>query len=215
MLTGSKGLGDKKPEGNEGEQLPSGFISPQTVRIGPTYITAQTGHLMAPVQIAYHVPDPARAARDFAAHFGWGPFYLFPHIPLSSCRYRGTPAAFDHTSAYGQAGDIMIELITQHGDGPSVLRDLYAHDAVGVHHVAHFVPNLSEALETMRTAGAVVALEACTATGTEFAMVDTAKELGHMIELYEPRPDLLKFYRFVKRAADGWDGAEPLRRLKA
>jgi hypothetical protein len=45
-------------------------------------------------------------------------------------------------------------------------------------------------------------------------MVDAARELGHMIEFYEPRGDLLKFYRFVKRAAEGWDGSEPLRLLK-
>jgi hypothetical protein len=32
--------GDKKVEGNEGEQLPSTFLSPQTVRIGPMYIIA-------------------------------------------------------------------------------------------------------------------------------------------------------------------------------
>jgi hypothetical protein len=35
-----------------------------------------------------------------------------------------------------------------------------------------------------------------------------------MIEFYEPQGDLLKFYRFVKRAAEGWDGAEPLRLLR-
>ena len=38
MLTDSRGLGDKKLEGDEGEQSPSSFLSPQTVRIGPMYI---------------------------------------------------------------------------------------------------------------------------------------------------------------------------------
>ncbi len=36
-----------------------------------------------------------------------------------------------------------------------------------------------------------------------------------MIEIYEGRDDLLKFYRYVRRAADGWDGSQPLRRLNA
>ena len=94
------------------------------------------------VQIAYHVPDPEQAARGFASSFGWGPFFLFEHIALTRCLYRGTPATFDHSSAYGQAGDLMIELITQHGEAPSVLRDLYARNEVGVHHVAHFVTDL-------------------------------------------------------------------------
>jgi hypothetical protein len=58
-----------------------------------------------------------------------------------------------------------------------------------------------------------IALDACTTTGTRFVMLDLTSQLGHMIELYEGRDDLLKFYRYVRRAADGWDGAEPLRRL--
>jgi catechol 2,3-dioxygenase-like lactoylglutathione lyase family enzyme len=165
------------------------------------------------VQVAYHVPDPVAAAREYARLFGWGPFFYFEHIALSSCLYRGAPARFDHSSAYGQAGELMIELITQHDDAPSVLRDLYARDAVGVHHVASFVPDLSQALARARDEGVEVALDACTATGTRFAMLDTSKRLGHMVELYEGAGDLLRFYRFVRRAAQGWDGAEPLRRM--
>ncbi|MEP6884550.1 MAG: VOC family protein [Gammaproteobacteria bacterium] len=168
---------------------------------------------LKPVQIAYHVPDPEQAARDFASSFGWGPFFLFEHIALSRCLYRGASASFDHSSAYGQAGDLMIELITQHGEAPSVLRDLYASDEVGVHHVAHFVTSLHDALNEARATGWEIALDACTATGTSFAMLDTSRELGHMVELYEPAGDLLKFYRYVRRAAEGWDGAQPLRRL--
>jgi hypothetical protein len=168
---------------------------------------------LKPVQIAYHVPDPAAAAHDFARDFGWGPFFLFEHIPLAQCTYRGCAARFDHSSAYGQAGELMIELITQHDDSPSVLRDLYRRDATGVHHVAHFVPDLPAALGQAQIAGTQIALDACTLTGTRFAMLDTSRQLGHMIELYEGAGDLLKFYRYVRRAAAGWDGADPLRRL--
>ena len=181
--------------------------------------SATSGGLMGgplrPVQIAYHTADPERSAREFARAYGWGPFFLFEHIPLAHCQYRGAPAAFDHSSAYGQAGNVMIELITQHDDAPSVLRDLYPRDGIGIHHVAHFVPNLREALSRARAAGAAIALEARTATGIEFAMLDTSGTLGHMVELYEPRGDLLKFYRYVRRAAQDWDGSEPVRRLGA
>jgi catechol 2,3-dioxygenase-like lactoylglutathione lyase family enzyme len=169
---------------------------------------------LKPVQIAYHVPDPERAARDYARAFGWGPFFYLEHIALASCRYRGTTAEFDHSSAYGQAGELMIELITQHDDRPSVLRDLYPRHAVGVHHVAHFVPDLDEALRQARASGIDIALEACTATGTHFAMLDLSGRLGHMVEIYEPAGELQKFYRYVRRAAEGWDGVEPLRRIK-
>lgn len=168
---------------------------------------------LAPVQIAYHVPDPAAAAERHAREYGWGPFFLMEHIPLERARYRGRPAAFDHTSAYGQAGELMVEFITQHNDGPSALRDLYRADQSGLHHVACFVPDLAAAVAAERARGRELALEARTATGVDFVMLDARADLGHMLELYEARDELAKFYAYVRRKAQGWDGRDPVRRL--
>jgi Glyoxalase/Bleomycin resistance protein/Dioxygenase superfamily len=165
------------------------------------------------VQVAYHVPDPQAAALRYAREFGWGPFFLFEHIPLTRSLHRGAARPFDHTSAYGQAGDLMVELISQHDDEPSVLRDMYSRHQTGLHHVAMFVDSLEVALANDRALGREVALEATTQDGTEFAMVDRRADLGHMIEYYEPRAGLAKFYAYVKRKSVGWDGADPLRRL--
>ncbi len=168
--------------------------------------------VLRPVQIAYHVADPEGEAVRCARDHGWGPFFLMEHIPLELCRYRGRPGAFDHTSAYGQAGELMVELITQHGEGPSVLRDMYAPGEIGLHHVAYFIPNLGEALATTRARGLEIALEART-SGVEFAMVDARREVGHMLEFYEARTELQRFYAYVRRKSEGWNGADPLRRL--
>jgi hypothetical protein len=170
---------------------------------------------LRPVQIAYHVPDPAAAAERLARDYGWGPFYLMEHIPLVRSLYRDAPAQFDHSSAYGQAGDLMIELITQHNDAPSALRDMYAPDQTGIHHVACFVPDLVRSVAEFRQRGVVVALDASTATGVDFVMLDVVEERGHMLELYEPSPDLTRFYDFVRRAAQNWDGSRPLRTLRS
>ena len=166
-----------------------------------------------PVQFAYHVPDPEAAARRYAAAFGWGPFFLMEHIPLERSLYRGQPAVFDHSSAYGQAGDLMIEFITQHGDQPSVLRDLYSATQSGLHHVASFVPDLAAAVAAFRGGGYEAALEARTATGVEFAMIDTSRDLGHMVEIYEQVDQLKRFYEHVRKASRHWDGGDPVRRL--
>lgn len=168
---------------------------------------------LRPVQVAYHVPDPETAALRFARDYGWGPFYLMRHIPLAWARHRELPAEFDHSSAYGQAGDLMIELITQHGDSPSALRDLYGPEDSGIHHVACFVPQLPTALDEARNRGEAVALEAMTQNGVHFAMVDSSKVLGHMLELYEETQALADFYAFIRRKAAGWDGSRPLREL--
>lgn len=168
---------------------------------------------LRPVQVAYHVPDPVAAAERCASEFGWGPFFLMEHIPLEHSLYRGRPVPFDHSSAYGQAGELMVELITQHNDAPSALRDLYAPQATGVHHVACFVPDLRAALLSYARRGSAIALEARTKGGVDFAMVDLAASLGHMLELYEPVPELQRFYAHVRRSAENWDGERPVRRL--
>ena len=168
---------------------------------------------LAPVQVAYHVPDPEAAARRYASEFGWGPFFVMEHIALAHSRYRGRPASFDHSSAYGQAGGLMIEFITQHGDGPSALRDLFGPTQSGLHHVASFVPDLATTIAAFRSRGYEAALEARTTTGVDFAMIDTSRVLGHMIEVYEPVNQLRRVYDYVRDASRDWDGRDPVRRL--
>jgi len=71
-------------------------------------------------QVAYYVPDARAAALQHAAAFGSGPFFVADHIPLTLARYRGKPGVFDHTSAYGQWGDVMLELVQVNSKEPSV-----------------------------------------------------------------------------------------------
>jgi hypothetical protein len=75
------------------------------------------------------------------------------------------------------------------------------------------VPDLRAALLAYEEQGYAVALDARTCTGVDFAMVDLTAALGHMLELYEPSTDLLRFYAHVRRSAEGWDGERPVRRL--
>lgn len=166
-----------------------------------------------PVQLAYYVDDPVSAATAAAERFGWGPFFVLEHIPLEWSRYRGRASPFDHTSAYGQAGELMIEFITQHNDAPSALRDMYAPGQSGLHHIAYFVPALARAVAEAAALGYAAALEARTSTGVEFVMLDATADLGHMVELYEPGRALLDFYGYVKHKSRDWDGSRPVRSL--
>ena len=100
--------------------------------------------------------------------------------------------------------DVMIEFIAQHGDGLSALRDMYEPSQCGLHHVASFVPDLAATVAAFRARGYEAALEARTSTGVDFVMIDTSRELGHMIELYEPVNQLRRFYEYVRKASDGF-----------
>lgn len=163
-----------------------------------------------PVQIAYAVPDAEAAAWHWSRR-GVGPFILRRHIPVTGVTYRGRPATFDHTSAYGQWGPLMVELVQDHTAGPSAIADLVPPGTSRLHHLAFVVDDLAGALDELERSGMPLAMRATSGGGITFHFVDTVSQLGHMIELYEPSPHLDRFYAMVAEAARGWDGTDPVR----
>ena len=164
-----------------------------------------------PVQIAYAVDDASEAASQWAKDFGAGPFFLAEHIPVTNVVHRGKPGVFDHTSAYGQWGNVMVELVQDHGTGPSAIRDLYAPGETGLHHVAYFVADLDEATTELAKRGFPLAMSAEARGDTRFHFIDAVDQMGHFLELYEPSSALKSFYQKVRSAAEDWDGADPIR----
>ena len=162
-------------------------------------------------QIAYFVPDVRAAATHHRATFGSGPFLVADHIALASCLHRGRPAALDHSAAYGQWGDVMIEFVQQNNDGPSAFRDMYPRDGdQGLHHAAVFVDDIGQAVAGFESRGCAVPLYAQMPSGLVFAMIDMVASLGHMIELYQPDAVLADFYA---RVAGEPQRAEPWRTI--
>ena len=167
--------------------------------------------LSRPVQIAYFVSDIRRAAQRMLETFGAGPFYVAERIELAEATHRGHSCPFVHSSAYGQWGEVMLELVQQDAEGPSPFRDMFAAGEEGLHHLAFFVDDLALAIDQHASAGMPLATRARTQSGVEFAFVDATATLGHMLELYEPRPDLTGFYELVRSSAAGWEGGDPIR----
>ena len=160
--------------------------------------------------MAYAVNDVRVGAHEWVERFGAGPFFVRTHIPLDDVIYRGKPATFDHSSAYGQWGEVMVELVHDHGMGPSVVRERYPPGEEGLHHVAFFVDDLDEATKQLQDLGFAVAMTA-RALATRFHFVDAVQELGHMIELYQRSTRLNAFYDMIRSASLGWDGSNPIR----
>jgi len=165
-----------------------------------------------PVQIAYAVQNAVEAAESWASTFGAGPFFVRPHIPLVDVVHRGRPATFDHTSAYGQWGSVMVELVEDHGT-ESAIRDMYQPGQSGLHHLAFLVDDLDRVVKEMLDLGYELAQSARTIGGTAFHFIDAVATHGHMFELYERGPRVLDFYARIADAAVGWDGAAPIRML--
>jgi len=167
------------------------------------------------VQIAYFVNDIRTAAIEMNRVFSSGPFYLYENIELKNVTYRGNAATLDHSSAYGQSGNIMIEFIQQNSEGPSAFRDMYTEGEEGIHHVAMFVNNVREEIHRLKKLGFQVANHFFTRAGVEVVFIDTTETLGHMTELYAPVKPLKKFYSMIASAAADWDGKELFRYISS
>jgi catechol 2,3-dioxygenase-like lactoylglutathione lyase family enzyme len=152
----------------------------------------------APVQIAYCVADVDEAAARWQSRFRAGPFVVRRHIELVNVRIAGAPGTFDHSSAYGQWGDIMVELVQQHAspDGP-------IGSPAGIHHCAYFVDDVKEAQNALVAAGFPELLWAqVVGSTTAFAFHDARSTLGHLIEIYVGTPRLREFYAHIRSLAE-------------
>lgn len=167
-------------------------------------------------QIAYFVPDIRAAALEHHKLFGSGPFLVADNIPLPSCVHRGVDRPLDHSSAYGQWGDVMIEFVQQNNAGPSAFHDMYPEGSgrYGIHHVALFVDDVDAQCLEYAASGHDTAFRAEMSDGFVFAFVDTCALYGHMVELYAPVPQLTGFYAMVAEAAKSFTGGPVIHTIR-
>lgn len=161
--------------------------------------------------VGYYVADLDTAVAHAVATFGMGPFFRMDHAVFDSVTYAGEPAAYDHSSAFGQWGDIRVELTVAHACQPAgfFLRMVTKPGTVG--HVGILVDDVQEASAHLCAQG----MEHYS-TGVIGPVVaywhDATATLGHSIELLQRGPEIEGMYRALRAAADGWDGVtDPIR----
>lgn len=175
----------------------------------PPNISRALGPIM---QIAF-VPEDFEAALDFwTKTMGVGPFYMLDHIPLVGARYRGVPTDVDQSAALGYWGDMQIELIVQHNDAPSTYREWRQAGREGVHHVGVTIPDMASAKAMLEGIGGVVVHEAELPGGAQATYVEMPGD-SPIVELIHLDPKFDKLFDFIKRAAVGWDGKDPVRAI--
>jgi catechol 2,3-dioxygenase-like lactoylglutathione lyase family enzyme len=163
-------------------------------------------------QLAYFCADVREAALAHHQAFGSGPYFVGDNIPIASSVHRSQPHLFDHSSAYGQWGEVMIEFVQQNNSGPSAMRDLFPEHSGrwGLHHAALWVDDVDAEIARLGAQGFPLAQRSVMNDGFVFAFVDTSAAYGHMLELYAPVPSLTGFYAMVADAAKGWQGGDVL-----
>lgn len=166
-------------------------------------------------QLAYFVPDVREAALNHHRLFGSGPYFVADHIPLRTSAHWGEERPLDHSSAYGQWGDVMIEFVQQNNSGPSAFHDMYPEGSgrYGFHHVALFVDDVDAACAEFADQGLGTAFRAEMNDGFVYAFVDAVELHGHMLELYAPLPQLTGFYAMVADAAKSFKGGDVIQTI--
>jgi Glyoxalase/Bleomycin resistance protein/Dioxygenase superfamily len=160
--------------------------------------------------IGYVVEDLAAGAARFSAAYGAGPFFAMEHIPFDQVSYLGQAAHYDHSSAFGQWGPILVELSQVHAARPEGLAARLVAPGGGVGHVAWLVDSLPDETERLGALG-WTPFHAGRTGPASAVWFDRGPVLGHPVEVLERNEQLLAFYAMVRGAADGWDGTDPFR----
>jgi methylmalonyl-CoA/ethylmalonyl-CoA epimerase len=143
------------------------------------------GQLKRLVQIGIVVADRDRTTQLLTSLFGMGPFRLaeWPDRPEARYYYRGSEERIRLKQAFVQLGDVEVELI-QPLEGRNAYQDFLDQTGGGIHHVLFEVPDIDPVILELDKAGITV-LQWGTGIrpGTRWALLDTQKSLGFLVEL--------------------------------
>jgi hypothetical protein len=136
---------------------------------------------------------------------------MIEHVPPERVTYHGAPARYDHSTAFGQWGPVIIEISRIHDAEPAGLRDFFsASPPPAIGHVAWLVDDLKAESDRLQAAG--LPLRHTGHSGPVSAhWHDGASVLGHPVEVLRRCPEILGFYTAIGDAARNWDGSRPLR----
>jgi methylmalonyl-CoA/ethylmalonyl-CoA epimerase len=162
-------------------------------------------------QMAFLVDDLEDAAAIWHRQSGAGPFFVIPRFAFLEPRYRGRADAPDISIALGYSGDVMLELIVDHG-APSVFNEV-ARSGTGptLHHVAQLTDDMDATLAAFAAAGSEIPFEALFPPDTRAAFVDTRSTIGCFTEIIANTPPLVAVQQIMRAATDGWDGRDLIR----
>src|SRR3954454_308687 len=103
--------------------------------------------------LGYVVDDPRTGAEAFARDFGAGPIYALEHVPFCEVTFDGAPAVYDHSSAFGAWGPLLVELTQVHDAQPAGLAGALTPPGGGLGHVAWLADDLGAETARLQAAG--------------------------------------------------------------
>jgi methylmalonyl-CoA/ethylmalonyl-CoA epimerase len=138
------------------------------------------------VQIGIVVPDLNNTTSLLTSLFGIGPFrqVQWPSRAEAKYQFRGVEEHIRIAQAFVQLGDIEVELIQPVEGERNAYRQFLNETGGGIHHVLFEVSDIEPVLAELAKSGVTV-LQSGTGIrpGTRWALLDTQKLLGFLVEL--------------------------------
>jgi len=161
-------------------------------------------------QLGYIVEDVHAAMEKFTRNLNAGPWFLMEGVTIQH-EYRRKPNDFHGNLACGNTGHMMIELIQQLDDTPSVFTEIIKTRGYGLHHLAIGVSDFEQQLELYKRLNYEVALYTKSGMNHRVAYMDSKGKFPHFLELIEMNVPMEAVFAGVYRASIGWDGKDPVR----
>lgn len=159
------------------------------------------------VQFAYSVPDIHEGMRNYGTMLGIGPWFVTePFVPLQG-RYRNTKAESQFRLAFAFCGNVMIELIAQENNAPSVIKEVVEkRGGHGFHHWGIGVTDFERSCLEMEEKGFQAVFTDVSPQGVRVAYYDTFDLMNGMVEILQMTDESQALFASMKAAADEWDG---------
>jgi hypothetical protein len=163
------------------------------------------------MQVAYTVDDVDTAIARYLVDLRVGPWFVRgPFTPAA--RYRGTPSRMSVTLARAFRGSMMIELVQQHDEEPSVYMETIGNRGHGFHHWAVATRDVDAALARYRDRGYELVYEDRLPSGAFVGYIDSSLTMPGMIEVIEMTSGQEQTLTAFWQAAQQWDGvSDPVR----
>ncbi len=162
-------------------------------------------------QIGYVVDDLDRALASWVA-LGVGPWFVIRGMP-QRVTYRGEPCEITISLALANSGDLQVELIHQDDDARSIFTEFLESGRHGFHQLAYWTTDFAATMASVRKAGWPVVWSGGQELGTQFAYVEQPGGPAAVIEIMEVNEATEGMATFLRDAAAGWDGLDPVREL--
>ena len=165
--------------------------------------------LLGPVrQTAFVVDDIEASALGWVDRHGIGPWFLYD-VDIGGTDYRGSEQPLRARMGLAQSGGQQIELIQPAPEVAGIYTEHLQAAGPDFHHVCYWAP-IDEAVEHFAAKGSPVVQRGVTGHGNSFVYVEGSCGVP-FVEIVDPAGQMATFFEMVARAADLWDGSEPLR----